>query len=116
MTVLGDSTAQSEMDLTLSILIEGEQRSVTFTMDPGADTPDAVAAEMIEELHLSPTDGAATKHAPPTMQATPRPESYGQCCRKTSPRPLPHPRPPLTQNTPVSNAKHARSNAKHARL
>jgi hypothetical protein len=46
-----------DIDLTCSILIEGEHRSVTFKMDPNNDTAEAIANEMIDELHLNSTDG-----------------------------------------------------------
>ena len=44
------------MELTCHVYVAGEQKSVTFPMDLSADTPEAVAAEMVEELGMENND------------------------------------------------------------
>ena len=43
------------MELTCKITILGEEKTVTFPMVWGKDTPEQVAEEMVEELGLEPT-------------------------------------------------------------
>ena len=52
---MNESSNPSSVELTCQVLVDGEQKSVTFTMDFAQDTPLAVAKEMIEELHMEET-------------------------------------------------------------
>ena len=43
---------RTAVELTCQVMVDGENKSVTFSMDFAQDTPEAVAREMIEELQM----------------------------------------------------------------
>ncbi|EOD30099.1 hypothetical protein EMIHUDRAFT_449765 [Emiliania huxleyi CCMP1516] len=52
-----EPSTSNEIELTCSVMLDGETKTVTFQMDPVNDTAEAVADEMVEELELDRSDG-----------------------------------------------------------
>jgi len=50
----------SVLELTCQVMVEGEHKSVTFSMDFAHDTPQAVAREMVEELRMEESEATIT--------------------------------------------------------
>jgi len=58
-TPLGNSMGEPHatvLELTCQVVVEGEHKSVTFSMDFAHDTPRAVAKEMVDELRMEESE------------------------------------------------------------
>ena len=56
----GSTTCITVVEVTCRVIVEGEQRTVTFPMDFNHDTPRAVAKEMVDELHMGESEETIT--------------------------------------------------------
>ncbi len=58
--LIGSEMQSSVLELTCQVIVDGEHKSVTFSMDFLHDTPRAVAKEMVDELHMEESDATIT--------------------------------------------------------
>ena len=116
----GSTTYITVLDVTCRVMVEGEQRSVTFPMDFMHDTPRAVAKEMVDELHMGESEETIADiirqielvrlaHTEPSLEAlmgAPTEPPFEPAVEQPSARSTAQPRKPFMDQSSGSETQH----------